>query len=636
MNGKPLGEASVGERPKGAAPMGGSLPGDATTIPALFAARVAASGDAQALREFDPATGTLMRAHSWREWREASLDVATALVAAGGTAGASLAILAGNTALWPIAELGAVEAGMVTVGVYPTASALQLREQLRDAGVSVLVVDSPAQLDKAREATAAWTTPLLLLADVAPALLREGDGLVREQGWSAFVDDGREARAAGPSARVAVASRAGALRPDDIAMLIYTSGSTGASKGARISHRCVLASAQSVRDTLGLTSADSSLSFLPFCHAAERIFGLYTRIACGMVATLVGEPSRLWEAAVVSAPTLFGGMPRYFEKVYEALLAARSSASPAVAARWDAALALGRARARQRQRGEAVPEALEAQWCIDRAVIEPVLARHFGPALRLATSGGAALPREVAEYLDACGVTVLGAYGQTEHLCAAFNRPGRYRHDAVGLPMSGTVMRIAADGELQLQRSALTFSGYHRRGDDTAAAFTDDGAWLHTGDLGTIDADGFLRITGRIKELIALSNGKKVAPLPLETRLAEGPFIAHALMHGEGHPYLVALVTLRWPLVEQWQRARGIDGDRATIAGHPALRAEVAHEIERVNAAVSRPEQVRKFTILPHDLTLEAGELTSTFKVRRAAVASRYAAQLEALYQESA
>lgn len=608
---------------------------DATTIPALFAARVRASGDEPALREFDAATGTLVRAHGWREWREASLDVAAALIAAGGRAGATIAILAGNTILWPVLELGAIEAGMVTVGVYPTASPVQLRDILLDADVSVLVVDTPAQLEKARQATADWATPLLVVADVAPALLRDGDGPVQEQGWAAFVADGRDARAAGPAADAAIASRAEALRPDDVAMLIYTSGSTGVAKGTRLSHRCVLASAWSVCDTLGLTSDDSALSFLPYCHAGERLFGLYTRIACGMVATLVADPSRIWEAGVAAAPTLFGGMPRFYEKVYEALLAARADARPAVAARWDQALARGRERARLRQRGEAVPMALEDQWRVDRVVIEPVLARHFGPALRLATSGGAALPVEVAEYLDACGVTVLGAYGQTEHLCAAFNRPGRYRHDAVGLPMPGTTIRIAPDGEVLLARSALTCSGYHRRDADTAAAFTDDGAWLRTGDLGTLDTDGFLRITGRRKELIALSNGKKVAPLPLEARLSEGAFIAHALVHGEGRPYLVALIALRWPLVERWQRARGIDGDPPALTRHPALRDEIAREVERVNADVSRPEQVRKFTILPHDLTVEAGELTPTLKMRRAVVASRFAALLEALYQES-
>ncbi|MBK6304251.1 MAG: AMP-binding protein [Gemmatimonadetes bacterium] len=480
-----------------------------------------------------PATGELSRALTWRAWHTAALDVATACVAAGGARGASLAILAGNRLLWPLAELGGALAGMVTVGIYPTSAPSQVRALLQDAGVSLLVVDTAEQLAKVREATSGWSEPLLVIADVADARLVPCRGAVREVSWTAFAA-GRHVPAGGAGAGGAGCARGVAIGVDDIAMLIYTSGSTGEPKGARISQRCVIESARSVRDTLALTDEDSSLSFLPYCHAGERLFGLYTRILCGMSATLVGDPLEIWEAQVAAAPTLFGGMPRFFEKVYEALLAARSDAASDVATRWDRAIVAGRERSRLRQDGIARSGPAEAAWRLDLSVIRPTLDRHFGARLRLATSGGATLPLEVAEYLDACGVPVLGAYGQTEHLCAAFNRPGHYRHDSVGVAMPGTTIRIGDDGEVQLQRSALTFSGYHRRPEESRAAFTPDGEWLRTGDLGTLDADGFLRITGRIKELIALSNGKKVAPLPLEGRLCAGDFIAHAVVTARG------------------------------------------------------------------------------------------------------
>ena len=606
------------------------------TIPALFEARVAASGDTLALCEFAPATGELSRALTWRAWHTAALDVATACVAAGGARGASLAILAGNRLLWPLAELGGALAGMVTVGIYPTSAPSQVRALLQDAGVSLLVVDTAEQLAKVREATSGWSEPLLVIADVADARLVPCRGAVREVSWTAFAAGGAFMQAAQAPAAHELRARRGALGCDDIAMLIYTSGSTGEPKGARISQCCVLASARSVRDTLALTSADSSLSFLPYCHAGERIFGLYTRILCGMSATLVDDPARIWEAQVAAAPTLFGGMPRFFEKVYEALLAARSDAASDVATRWDRAIVAGRERSRLQQRGLSLPAEAEAAWRRDLEVIRPTLDRHFGTRLRVATSGGATLPLEVAEYLDACGVTVLGAYGQTEHLCAAFNRPGGYRHDAVGPAMPGTTIRMGDDGEVQLQRSALTFSGYHRQPDASRAAFTPDGDWLRTGDLGTLDADGFLRITGRIKELIALSNGKKVAPLPLEGRLCAGDFIAHAVVHGEGHPYLVALLALRWSLVERWQRSCGIVASRDDIVQHPALRAVLDAEVARANAEVSRPEQVRKYAVLAHDLTVDADEITATHKVRRAVVIDRYRPLLESLYLEPA
>ncbi|MCC6773701.1 MAG: AMP-binding protein [Gemmatimonadaceae bacterium] len=623
------------------------------TIPALFSARVAASGAAPALREFDAATLAVVRPLSWGEWYEASLDVAVALVEAGCARGTSCAILAGNTLLWPIAEVGAVLAGMVTVGIYPTASAAQVRALLADADVCVVVVDSALQLAKVREATSGWERPLLVLARDGALVSPGGPGvpltspgsalgsapassLVRELDWAAFVARGALARRDDPELFLRVRERWDVLSPDETAMLVYTSGSTGLPKGARLSHRYVVESARSIRDTLGLASHDSSLSFLPFSHASERIFGLYTRIACGMLATLVEDPGLVWAASVAAEPTLFGGMPRFFEKVHAGLLAARADAAPADALRWDAAVALGRERARLRQDDAEVPEALERAWREGLSVITPVVARSFGPRLRLATSGGAALPLEVAEYLDACGVTVLGAYGQTEQLCATFNRPHRYRHDSVGYVMPGSMLRIADDGEVQLWRSALTFSGYHRRADETTAAFTDDGRWLRTGDLGAIDGAGFLRLTGRRKELIALSNGKKVAPLPLEARLADGAFVAHAMVFGEGRPYLVALVSLRWPLVERWQRARGIEGDAALLVRHPALVREVQDVVARANAEVSRPEQVRKFTILAHDLTEAAGEVTPTHKFRRTVVAEHYAVEIDALYRETA
>lgn len=607
-----------------------------TTIPALFEARVAASGDALALREFDASAGGFARELSWRAWHTAALDVATAIIAAGGARGAALAILAGNRVLWPLAELGGALVGLVTVGIYPTSAPAQVRALLQDAEVSLLVVDSVEQLAKVREATAEWDTPLLVVADVTDDCLRPALGAVREVSWAAFAADGARLRAARAPAAQALEARRGSIAEEDIAMLIYTSGSTGEPKGARISQRCVIESARSVRDTLALTDEDSSLSFLPYCHAGERLFGLYTRILCGMSATLVGDPSEIWQAQAAAAPTLFGGMPRFFEKVHETLLAARSDASPEVATRWDRAVAVGRERSRLRQDGIALPAPVDAAWRHDLSVIRPTLDRHFGARLRLATSGGATLPLEVAEYLDACGVPVLGAYGQTEHLCAAFNRPGHYRHDSVGVAMPGTTIRIGDDGEVQLHRSALTFSGYHGRPEESRAAFTDDGEWLRTGDLGTLDADGFLRITGRIKELIALSNGKKVAPLPLEGRLCAGDFIAHAVVHGEGHPYLVALLALRWSLVERWQRSCGIVASRDDIVQHPALRAVLDAEVARANAEVSRPEQVRKYAVLAHDLTVDADEITATHKVRRAVVIDRYRPLLESLYLEPA
>ena len=606
------------------------------TIPALFLARVAASGDDVALREFVSSTGACVDAYTWREWSEVSLDVAASIISSGATVGETIAILAGNVALWPLADLGAMLAGLISVGIYPTASMAQVREVLADSGARIVIVDRREQLEKVRLAVAELPDRLTIVADMPHAELHDHATGTRELTWRAWLASGRAAREHGSEVVAECTRRMAVAQPDDIAMLVYTSGSTGAPKGARMSQRCVVESARSVRDTLALSSDDSSLSFLPYCHSGERIFGLYTRITCGMTATLVDDHRRIWDAAVAAAPTIFGGLPRLFEKVYEGLLAERRDVSPAAAAVWDRAIVRGRERSTVRRSGGSISEALESAWRRDVQAIAPTLARYFGPRLRLATSGGAALPIEVAEYLDACGVAVLGAYGQTEHLCATFNRPGRYRHDSVGPPMPGTTLRIADDGEVLLRRSALTFSGYHRLSEASRDAFTDDGEWLLTGDVGAVDADGFLRIVGRRRELIALSNGKKVAPLGIESRLCEAPLISHAMLYGEGRPFVVALLTLRGALLERWQRERGLEGAPQAIIANAELLADVQRAVDRVNADLSRPERVRRFAILGHDLSVDAGELTPTHKLRREVISSRYALQLHALYGDHA
>jgi long-chain acyl-CoA synthetase len=392
---------------------------------------------------------------------------------------------------------------------------------------------------------------------------------VRVLSWRAWLAEGA-ARLADAAVAREVDARSVGASPERIAGLIYTSGSTGDPKGARVSHAYYLASAESIAAALGLTESDSSLAPLPFAHAAERVFGLHTRVVAGMEAGLVLDAGRLWDAARAFRPTLFGGLPRLYEKLHEAVLAAAANGEDPRAA----------------------------------------LAAMLGGRVRLATSGGAPLPRDVAEALDTLGLTVLGAYGQTEHLCVAMHRPDSYAFDSAGLPMPGTEVRVAPDGELLVRRNALTFSGYLNKPEATRAAFTDDGVWLRTGDTAELDDAGRVRITGRIKEILALSTGKKVAPLPIERRLAEHPAVDHAVVFGEGRKHAVALLFVR-------------DG-----AADDSIESHVA----AVNAALAPHERVRRWTTLLADLTERGGELTPTLKVRRAVVAARYARLIEELY----
>ena len=605
--------------------------GERRTMLDVFRERAERDGDRVAIEELAAAGAPRGdRRMTWREWHDASRCAAAALVAGGMRPGDAVAILAGNRMLWPVADLGVLMAGAVSVGVYPTSAPAQVAQQLADCAAVAAIVDTPAQLAKVLEARAALPHLRVVVCEDEDAdRAGGGDGVI---GWGAWLAGG--ARALDEPAHAAeVVRRTAAARPGDVALLIYTSGSTGEPKGARIPHRYLSASAASVRDTLALTDADSALSFLPYCHAGERVFGLYTRILCGMRTGHVEDASRLWDAARAFRPTLFGGLPRWFEKLYEALVLHERALPAERRAAWAEAIRLGRERSALRRGGLAVPAALEGAWSRAAEPIRARLAGLLGDRVRLATSGGAALPVEVADYLDAAGLTVLGAYGQTEHLCVAFHRPDRYDTTSAGPPMPGTEVRIADDGELLVRRNALTFDGYHRRPEETRAAFTADGAWLLTGDLAELTPDGRLRITGRKKELIALSNGKKVAPLPIEAALTQDPWIAHALLYGEGERFITALLVPSRPMVEGWLGERGLALSYEEALRHDEVRTRIQEAVDRVNARLSRPEQVRRWALLEHELAAERGELTPTLKIRRTAVAERYRSRLDPLYR---
>ncbi|CAN5861304.1 AMP-dependent synthetase/ligase [soil metagenome] len=606
------------------------------TVVSLFKDRVRRHADRVALRALRAGGAREEAALTWRQWAEAARQTAAALIDAGHQPGAVAAVLAGNRMLWPVADLGILSAGLVSAGLYPSSAPAQVRQILSDSEAEVVFVDTLARMEKVLAVRDAL--PRLRTIVCEDAAFTDGDAATAGNSrpeivsWEEWLQRGARALRS-PAIAERLEQRAQRLSPEQTAVLIYTSGSTGDPKGACISHRYLLASAASIRDTLKLGERDTTLSVLPYCHAGERVFGLYTRILCGMETGLVEDHTCIRDAARSFGPTVFGGLPRFFEKVFESLQAELAAAPAATRERWERVIATGRLRSRLIRTDAEVPAALEAQW---RREGEPFFAHvreHFGGRLRLATSGGAALPMEIAELLDALGVTVLGAYGLTEHLCVAFNRPDRYAFDGVGPPMPGSELRIAADGEILVRRGPLTFSGYLNRPVETAEAFTDDGEWLCTGDLGTLSSQGILHVTGRKKELIALSTGKKVAPLPIESRLLEDPWISQAMLYGEGRKFITALICLRQAVVEGWARGEG-NGPReySAIIRHPDVLTRVQAAVNRVNANLSRTEQIRRLVVLDRDLTLEAEELTPTLKLRRSVIAERYRHLLDALY----
>ncbi|MDQ3753966.1 MAG: long-chain fatty acid--CoA ligase [Acidobacteriota bacterium] len=561
---------------------------------------------------------------SWESFGREAHELAAALVAVGLRPGGSVCVLMGNVPEWPVCDLGAIMAGGVSVGLYPTSSAEQCRYIIDHADAEFVLVDTSAQLDKVLSVRAGLSKVKRIIAlDEEAARGRAGALSYHE-----FLELGRKQE---DQLRKMIVSRAERAQPDETVIMVYTSGTTGLPKGARLSHRYVINSVESLRGVVPLSDSDVTFSYLPYCHVAERIAGLYNRLHAGATAYFVDEPRRLWEYMLEIKPTVFASLPRFFEKIH-ARVVSDLEKSPAEEQReFAAALAVGREISQMRQAREPVPEQM-ANECADKCA--PIVQRvnnYFGGRLRLATSGGAPLPQEIAEFFDACGLPILQAYGLTENVCVAFNRPDNYKFGTVGPPMPGCEVRLATDGEI-LVRSEMMFSGYYKALAQTAEMFDADD-WLLTGDLGEIDADGFLKITGRKKELIITSTDKNVAPALIENLLKEHHLVSQAFLYGDGKSYLVALVTLNQIETEEYARAHGISSrDFAELTRDERIKSLVTQIVAQVNARVSSTESIKHFAILERDFSVEAEEVTPTLKVKRNVVAARYKDLLESLY----
>ena len=488
---------------------------------------------------------------SWRRFEEEAFDFATALLSLGLKRGGSVCILMGNVPEWPISDIATIMAGGVGVGLYPTSSAEQIAYIINHSDAEFVLVDSRVQLQKllsVRDQLCNVRHIIALDAETSGDVIRYRDLITRGQSERVRFAQLLKERAEGAS-------------PDDIAIMVYTSGTTGPPKGACLSHRYIINSVESLRQTIPIYDTDVSFSYLPFCHVAERISGLYNRLYAGAPAYFVDDLTRLGEYMLEVKPTVFASLPRFFEKIHA------------------------------------------------QAVMNPStsLKDYFGGRIRLVTSGGAPLPLEVAEFFADAGLPILQAYGLTENVCVAFNRPDHYKFGTVGPAMPGCEVRLAADNEI-LVRSEMMFSGYYKAPEDTARVFSD--GWLLTGDLGEFDEDGFLRIIGRKKELIVTSTGKKISPALLENMLKEHHAISQAMVYGEGRSYLVALITLNSPV------------SRETIQA----------AVDSVNLRVSSTEAIRRFAILERDFEIARDEITPTGKLKRDVITKEFRSVIDELY----
>jgi long-chain acyl-CoA synthetase len=569
----------------------------------------------------------LRDAHEWRgiSWAglyETVLDFACALRALQFGRGKSVAVFAGNSPAWPTADLGTIAAQGLSLGLYPTSSAEQCEYILGHADAEFVVVDTPERLAK----ILAVKPRLPQLRQVIALDESLADQTAGVMGYEEFLHAGRRNR---QRFAETIRQQGRAAASDDTAILVYTSGTTGPPKGACLSHRYVINSAESVVESLGLEASDSAFSYLPFSHVAERVAGFYTRLSAGMTTYFIDDLAKLYSDMLEVKPTIFGSLPRFFEKIHARIMADIEQASSRERQEFAEALRIGREVSRLRQKGQTVPADLaERQRQTAPHLLRKV--KQYTGNLRMMTSGGAPLPLEIGEFFDAAGIPILEAYGLTENLCVAFNRPRQRRFGTVGVAMPGCEIRIAEDGEI-LVRSEMLFSGYYKEPERSTAMFRE--GWLLTGDLGELDEDGFLKITGRKKELIVTSTGRNIAPLVLENLIKEHPLVSQAMIYGDGKSYLVALITMEQAELEEFARARNIAFESyAGLVASPEILGLVRELIEGVNRRVSSTESIRKFFILEHDLSPEADEITPTMKLKREVVVRRYRHLLEALY----
>ncbi len=552
------------------------------------------------------------------EWQELSFaehagrvqELALGLTELGIKPGERVCILADTRPEWSIASLAVSAAGAVVVPIYPTNSPEECEWVAGNSGASAVIAENAAQLQKIEQVRANLPE------------LRYAIGI--EAGGGETTLDELAARGRDSSAHEELRERQEAVELDDAYIFIYTSGTTGPPKGCVLTHRNAMSVGQMVEHLGFISEDDLSYLFLPLAH----VFALSTMLASLDVGTGViyfgGDTRKIIPELAEAKPTYLPSVPRIFEKLYTAVT---GGADPDQLAQ---AVAVGEKVRELERAGRPVPDELRQGFELAEELLFSKVRAAFGGRLRQAVTGAAPISADILRFFDACGVRVLEGWGMTETTAVGtVNTLEHQKIGTVGQPLPGVEVRIAEDGEI-LTRGPNVFREYWRNPEATAETLVD--GWLHTGDLGHLDEEGFLSITGRKKDIIITAGGKNLAPANLENDLKASRWISQAVMHGDRRPYPVAIVTLDAEEVVPWAREHGLPEDLPTLAAHEQIRELIQAELDSANTKYAQVEQIKKFTILDHDLSQETGELTPTLKVKRNVINERYADVFDAMY----
>ncbi|WP_394847265.1 AMP-dependent synthetase/ligase [Pendulispora brunnea] len=566
--------------------------------------------------------GGVYQPSSWKTYAEQVKTAGKSLIALGLSPGGTVSILGFNRPEWVIMNLATMAVGGAAAGVYATSSATEIQYIVDHAESPVLLIETAGHWEKVKSQ---WgNMPKLRHVVVMRGGPSPGDDRVLS--WEAFLAKGKDVTDA------TFDERLHALKPGGLALLIYTSGTTGPPKGVMLSHDNLAWTAEQALKVVPCKPGDSSLSYLPLPHIAEQMFTLHLPISSGASVYFAESIDKVADNLKEVQPTIFLGVPRIWEKMHAGISAKMAEAKGAK----KKILAFARRTATEYSahvcKGQEPPALLRLRHAIATRLVFSKLKPAIGLGrARIFVVGAAPIGKDVLEFFASIDIVVQEVYGQSEDTGpTTFNQPGKIRFGTVGSAFPGVESKIAPDGEI-LVRGRNVFMGYYKDEEATRESLID--GWLHSGDLGVFDSEGFLNITGRKKEILITAGGKNITPKNIEESIKTHPLVSEAIVIGDRRKYLTALVTLDPDAASAFAKERGITAN-GSLHESAEIRAAIQKGIDETNANLAKVETVKKFIILPRPLSMEDGELTPTLKVKRRVVNQNWAAQIEAMYQE--
>lgn len=563
---------------------------------------------------------------TYTELRRRVEAFASGLASLGLRRGDRIAIISENRPEWVITDQAAAVLGAVTVPVYPTMTAKQIEYIFNDAGVRFVVLSNQFQLNKVQRIRETVPTmgPVILMnekqGEMETGVMTFSDVLLKGEDFSKQNPDHLNASLK-------------AIRPEDLLTLIYTSGTTGNPKGVMLTHQNLVSNIHAAADVINFGTDDLMLSFLPLSHSFERMAGYYTAMSCGASIAYAEGVETVRDNMQEVRPTIVTTVPRLFERLYSRLMKQTDSAPPVKRKIFRWAVAVGREYAGTRRACKSPSLALKVQRAVANTLVYSKLKAATGGRMKFFVSGGAALAKEFGEFFEAVGLKIIEGYGLTESSpVISVNRLDHYKWGSVGPVIPGVEVRIAHDGEILVSGPNI-MKGYWNNDEATREVLDKEG-WLHTGDIGRLDGEGFLYITDRKKHLFVSSGGKNIAPQPIENLFLTSKYIEQFMLIGDRRMFLTALIVPDFDALKEYADGSRIKyNNTIELTRHPAITGLIEENINQIQRDLANYERVRKFTLLDKQFTIEDGELTPTQKVRRKAIEEHYKSIIESMYE---